>query len=74
MMEHGISDRMQQHLLPVMPNCANPNAFYSASLSDLATAYIFMLIGMGVGLISGLCLDECLDELDFNFDFFLSNH
>lgn len=56
MMELGISDRMQKQLLPVMPNCANPNAFYSASLSDLATAYILILTGMGVGIVSGLCL------------------
>lgn len=54
MLEHGISDRMQKQLLPVMPNCANPNAFYSASLSDLATAYILILTGMGVGLISAI--------------------
>lgn len=60
MMEHGITDRMQKYLLPVMPNCANPNAFYSASFSDLTTAYFCILIGMGVGLISGLCFNECL--------------
>lgn len=54
MLEHGIADRMQQQLLPVMPNCANPNAFYSASLSDLTTAYILILTGMGVGFVAGL--------------------